>query len=288
MSTDLANKSPVFQLKASLYTLTTLHLLETDLQALHEQLLKLRKQAPKFFESAPVIVDLQRLNQESNTELDFVTLKELLRQHNLIIVGLRHVPHPLQAAAKAAGFAILPNASQSKSSGAHSTELGSAKPLRTKGDKVVAEAMTPVAASAPPAPAPVPEAPAKEEVTAPPVKADVSPVAPAASTMVITHPVRSGQQIYAKDADLVVISSVSPGAELIADGNIHVYGQLRGRALAGAKGNVAARIFCQDVAAELLSIAGHYWLHEDVMAHIKSKSPVQIFLKNGQLQIAKL
>ncbi|MCD6048253.1 MAG: minC [Gammaproteobacteria bacterium] len=288
MSTDLANKSPVFQLKASLYTLTTLHLLETDLQALHEQLLKLRKQAPKFFESAPVIVDFQRLNQESGAELDFATLKELLRQHNLIVVGLRHVPHHLQEAAKAAGFAILPNASQSKSSGAHSAELGSAKPLRTKGDKVVAEAATSVAApAATPAPVPVTETPVKEEVVQP-VKTEVSPTTLAASTMVITHPVRSGQQIYAKDADLVVISSVSPGAELIADGNIHVYGQLRGRALAGAKGNAAARIFCQDVSAELLSIAGHYWLHEDVMAHIKSKSPVQIFLKNGQLQISKL
>jgi septum site-determining protein MinC len=267
MSPDLANKSPVFQLKASLYTLTTLHLLLPDLEALNEQLAKLRKQAPKFFDSAPVIVDFQRL--EEGSFFNFIALKNIFSQHQLIIVGLRHVPASFHTAAKEAGFAILPNATQSKTSGAHSTELGNAKPLRTKTET---------------APEPVASAPAPA-VTSAEEKEEAEHSVP---TMVISSPVRSGQQIYAKDADLVVINSVSPGAEIIADGNIHVYGTLKGRALAGAKGNTEARIFCQNLAAELVSIAGHYWLHEDVIAHLKGKSSVQIFLKNDQLQLEKL
>lgn len=81
---------------------------------------------------------------------------------------------------------------------------------------------------------------------------------------IITQPVRSGQQIYAKNSDLIVLAAVSAGAELLADGNIHVYGPLRGRALAGINGNLDARIFCQQLGAELLSIAGQYKVAEDL------------------------
>lgn len=84
------------------------------------------------------------------------------------------------------------------------------------------------------------------------------------TTKIIQHPVRSGQQIYAAGGDLIVLSSVSAGAEILADGNIHVYGALRGRALAGVKGNHSARIFCQRLEAELISIAGHYKISEDL------------------------
>ncbi|WP_162045928.1 septum site-determining protein MinC [Vibrio taketomensis] len=81
-------------------------------------------------------------------------------------------------------------------------------------------------------------------------------------TKVVRTPVRSGQQIYAKDADLVVLSHVSEGAEVIADGSIHIHGTLRGRAIAGASGNTGAVIICNKLNAELMSIAGHYWLTE--------------------------
>jgi len=84
----------------------------------------------------------------------------------------------------------------------------------------------------------------------------------AASTMVIENPIRSGQRIYAKDSDLVILGSVSHGAEILADGHIHIYGALHGRALAGANGNTAARIFCQRLNAELVAIAGLYQLSE--------------------------
>jgi septum site-determining protein MinC len=95
-------------------------------------------------------------------------------------------------------------------------------------------------------------------------------------------PVRSGQQIVAREGDLVVIASVSPGAELLADGNIYVYGALRGRALAGINGNVAARIFCQSLEAELIAINGVYRLNESMEA---LNSPCQIYLADGRIVI---
>lgn len=104
------------------------------------------------------------------------------------------------------------------------------------------------------------------------------------SSKLITQPVRSGQQIYAKNADLIVLNAVSPGAEILADGNIHVYGSLRGRALAGVNGNKDARIFCQELDAELVSIAGHYWVNEDLASPPSGKT-IQIYLADERLHM---
>lgn len=101
----------------------------------------------------------------------------------------------------------------------------------------------------------------------------------------ITTPVRSGMQIYAKEGDLIVTASVSPGAELFADGNIHVYGNLRGRAFAGTQGNMHARIFCRTLEAELVSIAGYYLTKEDMRAPSNQNGMVQIYLENAQVRI---
>ncbi|MDQ7015990.1 MAG: septum site-determining protein MinC [Gammaproteobacteria bacterium] len=100
---------------------------------------------------------------------------------------------------------------------------------------------------------------------------------PSSSPLVISKPVRSGQQVYAKQADLVVLSSVSAGAELLADGSIHVYGTLRGRALAGVKGDTNAQIFCQSLQAELVSVAGNYRLIEELKSDSDNQA-VQIRL----------
>ncbi len=107
-------------------------------------------------------------------------------------------------------------------------------------------------------------------------------------TRIITTPVRGGQQVYAKGGDLVVVSSVSPGAELMADGNIHVYGPMRGRAMAGVKGDTKARIFCQQLSAELVSIAGHYKVSEDLRRDPLWGSGVQISLSGDVLNIIRL
>ena len=107
-----------------------------------------------------------------------------------------------------------------------------------------------------------------------------------AKSRLVTQPVRSGTQIYARGADLVVTAPVSPGAEIMADGNIHVYGVLRGRALAGASGDAEARIFCSRLEAELVSIAGHYLVSDQLPAEQRG-SAVQIALVDGRLTIVQ-
>ena len=110
-----------------------------------------------------------------------------------------------------------------------------------------------------PRPAPAPQAPAQNTT-------------PVTKTRLIDTPVRSGQRIYAPQCDLIVTSHVSAGAELIADGNIHVYGMMRGRALAGASGDRETQIFCTNLMAELVSIAGEYWLSDQIPAEFYGKA----------------
>ena len=105
--------------------------------------------------------------------------------------------------------------------------------------------------------------------------------------MVHTAPIRSGQQIYAELRDITVLGTVGAGAEVIADGSIHIYGALRGRALAGARDNDKARIFCREFHAELVAIAGHYKVMEDLPAELRGKA-VQVWLDNEQIHIAAL
>ncbi len=102
----------------------------------------------------------------------------------------------------------------------------------------------------------------------------------AAKTRLVDSPVRSGQQIYARNSDLIVTSSVSAGAELIADGNIHVYGMMRGRALAGASGDAQCQIFCTHLSPELVSIAGQYWLSDQIPAEFAGKAARLTLLDN--------
>ncbi|MCE1114299.1 MULTISPECIES: septum site-determining protein MinC [Pseudomonas] len=130
---------------------------------------------------------------------------------------------------------------------------------------------------------PEPEVKAPEPAPPPPpAEPEVRP------TRIITTTVRGGQQIYAQGGDLVVTGSVSPGAELLADGNIHVYGAMRGRALAGIKGNTKARIFCQQMTAEMVSIAGQYKVCEDLRRDPLWGSGVQVSLSGDVLNITRL
>ncbi|MDN2480821.1 septum site-determining protein MinC [Vibrio agarivorans] len=111
--------------------------------------------------------------------------------------------------------------------------------------------------------------------------------APLAPLKIVRTPIRSGQQIYAKDGDLLVLSHVSAGAEVIADGSIHIHGTLRGRAIAGASGQKGAKILCKDLQAELVSIAGTYWLSDQINSeHWKQK--VMVSLDNDILHIESL
>jgi septum site-determining protein MinC len=143
-----------------------------------------------------------------------------------------------------------------------------------------AAAATGIASFAPNAPQPSRRPPREPSPGATPVAG--TPV----KTRLVTQPVRSGTQIYARGADLIIIAAVSPGAEIMADGNIHVYGALRGRALAGATGDVDARIFCSRLEAELVSIAGRYLVSEQLPPEHQG-SPVQIALVDDRLTITR-
>lgn len=101
---------------------------------------------------------------------------------------------------------------------------------------------------------------------------------------IITEPIRSGQKVYTAAGDLIVIAQVSAGAEIMAAGSIHVYGTLRGRALAGVNGDLQSRIFCQDLKAELVSVGGHYKISENLDSSLQGK-PVQVYLKHEELII---
>ncbi|WP_211473718.1 septum site-determining protein MinC [Collimonas humicola] len=122
----------------------------------------------------------------------------------------------------------------------------------------------------------------------PPPAPIAAPLKAAASTMIIDTPIRAGQRIYARDADLVITATVNNGAEIIADGSIHVYAPLRGRALAGASGDISARIFAASMEAELVSIAGVYRTFENGLPPEQKGQPAQIRLSGDRIDVLSL
>ncbi|WP_293001393.1 septum site-determining protein MinC [Nevskia sp.] len=150
-----------------------------------------------------------------------------------------------------------------------------AEAARAAGLPVVSRDSGKSSAAPPPAPAP---APPPRPVAPQPVAAQRKPA------RVVAEPIRSGQQIYADGCDLIVLNTVSPGAEVIADGCIHIYGKLAGRALAGVKGDESARVFCRKLDAELIAIAGIYAVAEQIKAGPKD-APAMAYLDDGRLKI---
>ncbi|WDI94857.1 septum site-determining protein MinC [Xanthomonas campestris] len=204
--------------------------------------------APKLFGRAAVILDFGGLAQTP----DLATAKALLdglRSAGVLPVALAYGTSEIDLLSQQLGIPLLA--------------------------KFRAQYET--AAVSPPPPPPPP--PARAEPAAPVAR-------PAPGRMQRTA-VRSGQQLYAENCDLTVLSTVGAGAEVIADGSIHIYGTLRGRALAGAQGNPDARIFCRDFHAELVAIAGHYKVLDDVPMDLRGKA-VQVWLEQDQIKIAAL
>lgn len=250
---DLLDNDPVFHLKGGMLTMTLVELIRLAPEQFARQLAEKVEQAPNFFVDTPVVIALDKLSEP----LSDMTLRHLLsicRDHGLQPVALRG-GEDFRALAGNADMVLLPPGRQ-----------------REKAIEVAAEPAPKPAPKAEPAPAPAPAAPAP---------------APAGAGKMITEPVRGGQQIYARGGDLIVLAPVSAGAELLADGHIHVYGPLRGRALAGVTGDRQARIFCQSLEAELVSIAGQYKVAEDLRKQ-QWKAPVQISLEGDSLKITGL
>ena len=128
---------------------------------------------------------------------------------------------------------------------------------------------------------------ANTQAQAPAVQAPV-PTAQRKPARVVTEPIRSGQQVYADGADLIVMTTVSPGAEVIADGCVHVYGPLRGRAVAGARGDTTARVFCRRMEAELMAVAGIYAVADQMQGALKGVAAQAYLSDDGKLKIDRL
>lgn len=258
---ELTGDAPhaTFELKAASFTLPIIRLLGTDMDVVAEQLGDKVDQAPDFFRNTPVVVDLSGLEANAG-DVEFPLLVGLLRGYGMIPVGVRGGDAFQNEAAEAMELAILGDAHVRKPRGAPK-----------------------------PVPKPDSKAAAPDAETAKPGTAKPGTAKPGSSAafQIVARPVRSGQRVYAAGGDLSVVAAVSSGAELMADGNIHVYGPLRGRALAGMNGDPNARIFCQDLQAELVSVAGHYRVSENIPAALKGV-PVQVFLDHEILRIEKL
>lgn len=248
---------PCFRLKGGMFPLTVLDINHFDIPQFTRELEAKVAEAPAFFQQAPVILNVEAVEQKDT--LPLAELAELCRQFGLIPVGLRGASEALQAQARTLGMAMMAEGRQ-RPAAATSAAEPAPQPAPEPTAAVVTSSTdacdeTPVSAAA-----------ASEEAAIEPAATEQQPArvtSTARPSKIITTPIRSGQQVYAPGGDLIVLAAVSAGAEILADGNIHVYGPLRGRALAGVQGDTNARIFCQSLEAELISIAGHFKLDED-------------------------
>lgn len=211
------------------------------------------QRAPKLFERAAVVVDFGGLSQCPGAA-ETRALLEALRGAGVLPVALAYGTSAIEALSREVGLPLLAKFRAS---------------YEREGEAAPAPAPAARAPEPAPAPAPAPPAPRGEP------------------GLVHLHPVRSGQQVYAQERDLTVCATVGAGAEVIADGSIHVYGALRGRALAGAAGMATARIFCREFHAELVAVAGHYKVLEEIPKALLGK-PVQIWLEHDKLRIEQL
>lgn len=234
---DASLQGKLIEFKGASLAVMTAYVRETDAVRLADALHMMLGGMPDFFAGEPAILDFSQLGN-SPDRVDWTAVLSLLRRYQLQPVGVRNLDEHLQEGARRAGLAVL-----------RAESFSAERPV------AAAQPRTP-----PPAPAPAPAA------TLSPAPVEAAPQAPAAAssdnglapTLVVDRPLRSGQQVYAKGGDLVLLAGMSPGSEIIADGSIHCYGPLRGRALAGARGDTSARIFSTNFGPELVSIAGVY------------------------------
>lgn len=224
------SSSPV--LKGSSFTFSILQLFNSDIQQALDYLQDKVSQAPNFFKFAPLVINIEQVSDE----VDYNRLREgieRLQMRPVGVAGWRDENDKAQIFA--AGLAALQAGATTKASSAPSSKRSTAdggsnstskRPRQNAKDAEATDAHLPA--------------------------------------LVVRTPVRSGQQIYAKNRDLVVLGSVSNGAEIISDGSVHVYGTLRGRVIAGVSGHPDAQVVCHNLQAELCSIAGSYWLSEQI------------------------
>lgn len=250
------------ELKGTNFTLSVIHLFDENIEVIKQGLLEKVAQAPSFFKFAPIVINISHIPDFN----DWKSLKDVTSLCGLHLVGISGCSNPeLKAEINQAGIAVL-------------TEGKKIEPA--KETKPQDNTPTPVTDSVKPNDV-------KDSVKSQPITETPPQSEPRLKTKVVTTPIRSGQQIYARNTDLVILNNVGAGAEVIADGNIHIYGIMRGKALAGASGDEDAQIFCQNLEAELLSIAGNYWLNDQIPKEQVGK-PTLVKLTDQGLILEKL
>lgn len=265
------------ELKGGMYAFISLKLYVSDLDVIDKHVADKVQQAPSFFKGTPVVVDFTPLEEQLDGELDLDPAKlfERIRAHNLLPI-VASVTDKSSALAQSIGLPLIERSAKTLAttsttdSSDHQSGVGMAS-ARAGTDNPATTAI-------------------KTES-----EAELSAAAPAAqevqvvirAPLLIDKPVRTGQQLYARDTDLIVMGSIAPGAEVIADNNIHVYGPLRGRALCGVSGNTNTRIFCKSLEAELVSVAGNYRVLEEIPEDLRGK-PAQVWLDGEKLNIGPL
>lgn len=249
MAVDTAGQARTpLDLKSAQLSVVAMVLKTVDVAAVAAELAARSADDPEFFDNDPVLIDLSAVQAEEQP-IDFAALVQLLRSHRTQPVAVRGGNPAQMQAAHAAGLVAAPDMPAAR-----------AQP-REVIREVVREVQVPV------------------EVPVP---------APAPGALVVDKPLRSGQQVYARGSDLVVLAMVSFGAEVIADGNIHVYAPLRGRAIAGARGDTSARIFGTCMEPQLVSVAGIYRTTETELPDNVRGKAAQVRLDGEKLLIEPL
>ena len=277
------------ELKGGMYTFMSLKLYTSDIDTIDQCIAEKVQQAPGFFKDTPVVVDLTELDV-AELSLDTSVLLERIRSHKLAPI----VASVVDKSGSLAGQIALPliegvarrakAESNNDSTQSEESSLGGAaeEDLDASGLSASSQRSNALDGTA----GAVDGTDVEIDATLDPLPAqEVHYIVKQPQLM--RRPVRSGQQVYARETDLIVMGQVGPGAEVIADNHIHVYGPLRGRALCGVSGNTEARIFCQSLEAELVSVAGNYRVLESIPEDLRGK-PAQIWLDQERLNIEPL
>ena len=293
------------EIEGMVTALNVLRVLTSDRAAILAALDRKVAETPGVFRGAPVIIDLTALEAAAQRDaaqgmgpaappaFALATLAAALKERELVPVGACASTDINKRAAVTAGLGLF-DASARPVARAAARKAGvqrsSAAFASTSEPSAAAPATARGPSAAPPQPAARTAAPEPVQAAAAPqnaIEAEAEAIAETSFALTLSQPLRAGQIVYAKQRDAIALAAVNAGAELIADGNVHVYGPLRGRALAGAGGNEHARIYCQKLEADLVSIAGVY-LSKDALPADKLGKAVQIALRDGDLLISEL
>ncbi|MWJ27406.1 septum site-determining protein MinC [Halomonas sp. ZH2S] len=247
MSLKMDSATMAFTFKGGMLPMTIMELNSADPERIRRQLAGKLTQSPAFFQHTPVVLSVEKLNEP---HLALERICAVCRDHKLLPVAVKGGAEPVKQSAWALGLGWFPSSDGGRGRILETVDTENSKPTE---------------------PLPAPQAASGE----------------LAATRLYRGTVRSGQQVSAAEGDLVVVGAVNAGAEVLAAGNIHVYGALRGRALAGIHGDLSAGVYCRELHAELLSVGGNYKRLEDIDSRLLG-APAEVHYSAEQLEIRPL